>query len=270
MLRFYDEENFQMDDYKKEQNEEPFEEPPLEDFFSNEEDEGLRKRQKKRRAVAVKIAAIMVSFALIITTFQIWPQLFNISSLPFLKKSEELSQQEDIQQYKEAVVTIQDQYSKGTGFNISEKGLIITNYHVIDEMKPITISFPNGKLFNGSILVTDPELDLAVLQVEGTDLPLIKLSKPGKWEPHDPIYVIGNPLLHTQIVNEGEILDGSRGSEVIMISAPVYKGNSGSPVIDRDGEVIGVVFAKSTEKPIGYAIPIEQVLDKLPDDFSAN
>ena len=50
-----------------------------------------------------------------------------------------------------------------------------------------------------------------------------------------------------------------------MLSAPIYKGNSGSPVISSKGDVIGVVFAKSTEDPIGYAIPIEKVLEKLPE-----
>lgn len=254
-----------MDDDKKEQDDLPFEEPPLEDFLPNEEDEWLNERQKKRRNLITKIMAIVLSFALIITTIQIWPQLFNLSSLSFLKKSAELSQQEAIQQYKEAVVTIQDQYSKGTGFNTSENGLIITNHHVIDEMNPITVTFPNGTIFHATALVSDPDLDLAVLQVDGKDLPFLPLSRSDQWDVHDPIYVIGNPLFHTQIAIEGEILDGSQGAGVLKISAPIYKGNSGSPVINQNGEVIGVVYAKSTEEPIGYAIPIEKVLAKLPN-----
>ncbi len=257
-----------MNDFNKEQKEKHYEEPPLEDFLPNEEDEWLIERQKKRRSLVRKATAIVLSFALIITTIQIWPQLFNLSSLSFLQKSAELSQQEDIQQYKEAVVTIQDQYSKGTGFNISENGLIITNHHVIDEMNPITVTFPNGKLFHATRLVSDSNLDLAVLQVEGEDLPFMTLSKSGNWAIHDPIYVIGNPLFHTQIVNEGDILEGSLDTGFLIISAPIYKGNSGSPVISKNGDVIGVVFAKSTEEPIGYAIPIEKVLEKLAGDFN--
>ncbi len=225
-----------------------------------------QERQKKRRSLVTKVTAIVLTFALIVTTIQIWPQLFNLSSLSFLQKSAELSQQEEIQQYKEAVVTIQDQYSKGTGFNISENGLIITNHHVIDEMNPITVTFPNGTIFHAAPLVSDSDLDLAVLQVDGKDLPFLSLSGPDQWEVHDHIYVIGNPLFHTQIANEGEILDGSQGSGVLMVSAPIYKGNSGSPVINQNGEVIGVVYAKSTEEPIGYAIPIEKVLGKLPNE----
>ena len=195
--------------------------------------------------------------------YRLWPQLFNLSSIPFLQKSAQLSQQKDIQQYKEAVVTIQDQYTKGTGFNISSDGLIVTNHHVIDEMNPITVSFPNGELFRASILVSNQNVDLAVLKIDGNNLPFLTLSKAHSWQNEDAIYVIGNPLLHNQIVNEGNILAGSDENGVLLISAPVYKGNSGSPIISLDGEVIGVVYAKSTKEPIGYGVPVEKVLKQM-------
>ena len=94
-------------------------------------------------------------------------------------------------------------------------------------------------------------------------MPYITLSKPNKWRTEDHVYVIGNPPFHNQIVNEGQILKGSHQNEVLMSVVPIYKGNSGSPVISSSGEVIGVVFAKSLEKPIGYAIPIEKVFRKI-------
>jgi serine protease Do len=266
-ISIYNEGNFHMDDFVKDQNEDHLEEPPLEDFLPNEEDVLIKERQKKRKSWITKVVSIIVSFALIVSAIQIWPQLFNLSSIPFLQKSAELSQQEDIQKYKEAVVTIQDENTRGTGFNISKNGLIITNYHVVDGMNPITISFPHGELLKASILESDPDLDLAILQVKGEDLPFITLSKPDVWRTQDPIYVIGNPLFHNQIVNEGEILDGSNQYGVLLLSAPIYKGNSGSPVISSNGDVIGVVFAKSTEDPIGYAIPIEKVLERLPKGY---
>ena len=223
------------------------------------------KRKTKKTAVCDhQSSGYYFSFCFSCQCLQIWPQIFNLSSIPFLQKSAELSQKEDIRQYKEAVVTIQDQTSKGTGFNISNKGLIITNHHVIDGMNPITVTFPNGDLLEASLLVTDPDLDLAILEIKGENLPYITLSKPDKWRTEDHVYVIGNPLFHNQIVNEGQILKGSHQNEVLMLSAPIYKGNSGSPVISSSGDVIGVVFAKSLEEPIGYAIPIEKVLEKLP------
>ena len=254
-----------MDDLEKDQNEDHFEEPSLEDFLPNEEDEWNKERKQKRKSWITKLVASILSFALFVSAIQIWPQLFNLSSISFLQKSSVLSQQEDISEYKNAVVTIQNQYSKGTGFNISKNGLIITNYHVVNNMNPITVTFPKGELLNASIIVSDPDLDLAILQVKGEDLPFLTLSKPDEWRKQDHIYVIGNPLFHNQIVNEGKILDGSDQNGVLMLSAPIYKGNSGSPVISSKGEVIGVVFAKSMEDPIGYAIPIEKVLEKLPE-----
>ena len=210
-----------MDNFEKDREEDQFEEPPLEDFLPNEEDEIIKERHRKRWSVITKVVAIILAFALVVSALQIWPQIFNLSSIPFLQKSAELSQKEDIRQYKEAVVTIQDQTSKGTGFNISNKGLIITNHHVIDGMNPITVTFPNGDLLEASLLVTDPDiLDLAILEIEGENLPYITLSKPDKWRTEDHVYVIGNPLFHNQIVNEGQILKGSHQNEVLNAICP--------------------------------------------------
>ena len=107
-----------------------------------------KERKQKRKSWITKLVASILSFALFVSAIQIWPQIFNLSSISFLQKSSVLSQQEDISEYKNAVVTIQNQYSKGTGFNISKNGLIITNYHVVNNMNPITITFPKGELLN--------------------------------------------------------------------------------------------------------------------------
>ncbi|MFE8697436.1 S1C family serine protease [Cytobacillus sp. FJAT-53684] len=256
-----------MDHYEKEDDEVHFEEPPLEDFLPNEEDQLLADRQKRRKSFVRKGVALCLAVALFISVIQIWPQVFNLSSIKFLQKSAELSKQEDIQKYKEAVVTIQDQYSKGTGFNISENGLIITNNHVIEGMYPITVTFPNGELFKATIIKAEPDLDLAFLQITGDKLPHLSLSEPDLWRIQDHIYVIGNPLLHNQIVNEGALLEGSEKNGVLQLSAPIYKGNSGSPVISVSGDVIGVVYAISTKDQIGLAIPIEKVIDHLPEGY---
>ena len=249
------------DNRNENQNENQFEDPALEDFYPSEEELQLKKQMRKRKSIIMRIIAICLSLAMFISAIQMWPQLFNLSSLSFLQKSTELSKQGDIQAYKEAVVTIQDMHSKGTGFNISETGLIVTNYHVIDEMNPITVVFPDGEIFHATLLDFDDLLDAAILKVEGKDLPFLSLSKPDVWRTGDPVYVIGNPMLHNQIVNEGKILEGSKSDGNLLISAPIYKGNSGSPVISSNGNVVGVVYAKSTTESIGYAIPIEKVLE---------
>ncbi|MEC1772671.1 S1C family serine protease [Schinkia azotoformans] len=248
------------------ENEEHFDEPSLEDFLPNEEDKIVKDRQMKHQSLIRKFIAAILVIVLFISLNQVWPRVINFSSIKFLQKSSELSKQDDIKEYKEAVVTIQDQYTKGTGFNISETGLIVTNKHVVDDMHPITVMFPNGEWMAAEIISAETDLDLAFLKIKGEKLPHISLSEPDEWLVQDHIYVIGNPLFHNQIVNEGNILQGSDKNGVLRLSAPIYKGNSGSPVISSEsGKVIGVVYAKSMTEDVGYAIPIEQVLEKLPN-----
>lgn len=255
-----------MDRQEWNENEEHFDEPSLEDFLPNEEDKIVKDRQMKRQSLIRKFIATILVIALLISLNQVWPRVFNFSSIKFLQKSSELSKQDDIKEYKEAVVTIQDQYTKGTGFNISETGLIVTNKHVVDDMYPITVMFPNGEWMAAEIISAETDIDLAFLKINGEQLPHISLSEPDAWLIQDHIYVIGNPLFHNQIVNEGSILQGSEKNSVLRLSAPIYQGNSGSPVISSaSGKVIGVVYAKSITEDVGYAIPIEQVLEKLPN-----
>lgn len=251
-------------EHNENENGEHFDEPSLEDFLPNEEDKIVKDRQNKRRSLIRKFVATMLAIALLVSLNQVWPRVINFTSIEFLQKSSELSKQADIKEYKEAVVTIQDQYTKGTGFNISENGLIVTNKHVVDDMNPITVMFLNGEWMEAEIISAETDIDLAFLKVNGEQLPHISLSEPDAWEVQDHIYVIGNPLFHNQIVNEGNILQGSDKNGIVMLSAPIYKGNSGSPVISSEsGKVIGVVYAKSMTEDIGYAIPIEQVLERL-------
>jgi len=248
------------------ENEEKYEEPSLEDFLPNEEDEWLKEKARRRRSLWVRAIVIILAFSLFMTTIQIWPQLFNLPSLSFLQKSKELSQEEDIQNYKQAVVTIENQYSKGTGFNVSRNGFIITNHHVIENMNPIVVIFPDGQQFRGKVVYSDSDLDIAFVDINDSDLPYLTVTA-DEWKLYEPIYVIGNPLLHHQIVNEGKIVEGSQPSGILMISAPVYKGNSGSPVINKKGEVIGIVFAKTVKGDTGLAVPIERWKDALSENF---
>lgn len=244
-----------------------YEEPSLEDFLIEEIDEETEIRKKKRRSFMIKAMAFGISFFLIANIFSIWMNLYNIDSIQFLKKSKELSTEEYIQQWKEAVVTIQGNGSKGTGFVVSQDGYILTNHHVIDGMLSIMVIFPNGEMFQGEIIETNPEFDIALLKVDSDKLPYLPLSDHvGKI--NEKIYVIGNPLLHTQIANEGYILENVDQYHVLKISAPIYKGNSGSPVISEKGEVIGIVYAKTIPRftdtdTEGLAVSVHQVLNNI-------
>jgi serine protease Do len=124
-----------------------FEEPPIEDFFRVEEVSEKDRKRKKRRQKWIKIGATILALFLLINGLAIWTNVINIPALQFVKTSYRLSQKESIQTAKQAVVTIEGESSKGTGFNIREDGLIITNSHVIEKMITIRIYFPNGQAY---------------------------------------------------------------------------------------------------------------------------
>jgi serine protease Do len=254
-------------------DEDIFEEPPIEDFFRVEEVSEKEIKRKKRRRKVVKISAVILALILLINGLAIWTNVINIPALNFVKTSYRLSQKESIQTAKQAVVTIEGEGSKGTGFNIREDGFIITNSHVIEKMITIRIYFPNGEAFKGEVVQDNPELDVAILDIKGENLPILKLQETTNWKEKDHIYVIGNPLAYTQIANEGEIIGltliNDRQTPVMQVSAPIYRGNSGSPVLTENNEVIGLIYATtipklaSDEKASGLAVPIDQVKEVL-------
>src|SRR5699024_2253530 len=96
-------------------------------------------------------------------------------------------------------------------------------------------------LFNGEVVETYPDIDLALLKVESEDLPHLGLAKETPELPLEDVLFIGNPLRLNGIANQGDIIGTTLLSEwseeVYMLQAPVYRGNSGSPVMNEDGEV---------------------------------
>lgn len=228
-----------------------------------------RKQDKKPKSPFPKWMFWLIALALMFNVVALLPQTFSIPAVDFLMTSAKLSQQEDIKTYKEAIVVIETEDSKGTGFAMNADGDILTNYHVIEGNNTVTVAFPEEGLFTGEVVETYPDIDLAVLQVDGYDLPYLPLAETFIYEPDEKIYFIGNPLKFQGIANEGTIIDyvgvKSKDLPVVMLDAPVYRGNSGSPVIDENGEVIGVVFATmhhEEEGRVGLFIPIDYYYDE--------
>ncbi|VEF49109.1 Trypsin-like protein serine protease [Bacillus freudenreichii] len=206
----------------------------------------------------------LISGVFLFSTFSFVFQIYSIPAIEFLAASARLSADEKIKEYKASVVTIAAGDSKGTGFSISSDGKILTNYHVVEGNEQVMVDFPDDGIFMGDVVATYEEIDLALLDVNGNDLPYLELAEHPDYIENDSVIFIGNPLRFHGIANEGSIIHPIRLSgweeDTVMMKAPVYRGNSGSPVINEGGQVIGVVFATMKHEnygKVGLFVPIE-------------
>lgn len=151
----------------------------------------------------------------------------------------------------------------GTAFVVDPKGLLVTNFHVIENAGDISIKSANGGEFrDAKVLAIDKVHDLAVLSIEARELPAVSRTEDEKVKIGSAVVVIGNPKGLEQTVTEG-IVSAARvvdGRDVIQISAPISSGSSGSPVFSGTGEVVGVATFKIVDgEALNFAIPIRHV-----------
>ncbi|WP_246021016.1 S1C family serine protease [Paenibacillus lentus] len=231
---------------------------------------------RPKRTWIKKTIIIMLVILLLGNLIAFIPQIYNLLTLRFLKKDAQLSQDEQVQQYKQAVVNVSTGGRKGTGFNIAPNGLIITNQHVMDDDKAGIIQFLNGTTYPADVIVSDSKIDISILKIRDNvnNLPTLQLETEIAYQKGDPIHVIGNPLAFYRIATEGTVLgltpSESRQLPMLMIQAPIHSGNSGSPVINNKGNVIAVVYATTITSQgdqsitVGLAIPIDY-LEKYGD-----
>ena len=159
--------------------------------------------------------------------------------------------------------------SLGSGFVIDPSGIIVTNNHVIDKADEVMIKMHDGREFKAKIIGKDSKLDLAVLKVE-TDkpLPYVKFGDDAKSRIGDWVLAIGNPYSLGGTITAGIISARNRDiqsgpyDKYIQTDASINRGNSGGPMFNMDGEVIGIntaIFSPSGGNiGIGFAIPSNQ------------
>ena len=168
----------------------------------------------------------------------------------------------------------------GSGFVISADGYVVTNNHVVEDATKVTVLFEDGSEQVATVIGTDERTDLAVLKIEGTDLPFVQFeteaSRVGDW-----VVAVGNPFGLGGTVTVGVIsgsgrnIGGSNYGDFLQIDAAVNTGNSGGPAFNTQGEVVGVNTAiyspNGGNVGIAFAIPaatVKGIVQQLIDDGS--
>ncbi|QDG53720.1 trypsin-like serine protease [Persicimonas caeni] len=166
--------------------------------------------------------------------------------------------------------------SLGSGFIIDKEGHVLTNFHVVDNATEIGVRLLDERFFEAELIGADPKTDVALLRIKkGKDLPVIELGDAHKLRVGDWVVAIGNPLGLASTVTAGiasaigrkgiPISEEMRYQDFIQTDASINPGNSGGPLINTDGEVVGINTAISAEgQGIGFAIPINMAQDILP------
>ncbi|MFN6104494.1 MAG: S1C family serine protease, partial [Planctomycetaceae bacterium] len=151
----------------------------------------------------------------------------------------------------------------GTGFVIDGEGLIATNLHVIGEGRPISVQTSDGRRLEvQSVEAFDRHVDLALIRVAARDLPPLPLGDSTAIRQGQSVIALGNPQGLKYSVVAG-VLSGTQEIDrrsMLQLAIPIEPGNSGGPVLDRQGRVLGVVTMKSAVTDnLGFAMPVNEL-----------
>jgi serine protease Do len=164
--------------------------------------------------------------------------------------------------------------SLGSGFIIHPDGLIVTNNHVVENATDIRVKLEDGKEFKATVVGRDPKTDLALIKIDAKNLQAAPFGDSEKLEVGEPVMAIGNPFgldatVTTGIVSaKGRVIGEGPYDDFIQTDASINRGNSGGPLINVNGEVVGIntaIFSPTGGSVgIGFATPINQAKAILP------
>jgi S1-C subfamily serine protease len=156
----------------------------------------------------------------------------------------------------------------GSGFIINANGGLITNAHVVEGANTVKVTLKNGRIFQGKVLGVDDVTDVAVVKINALNLPTVSIASEENLIPGEWAIAIGNPLGLDNTVTVGIISALNRSSsdvgipdkrvKFIQTDAAINPGNSGGPLLNAQGEVIGINTAiRADAQGLGFAIPID-------------
>lgn len=178
--------------------------------------------------------------------------------------------------YEESTEDNKERTVTGTGFIIKDSGYILTNKHLVSQAEEININL-DGKIFSAEKIGSDFNLDLAILKIDtDKNLPTVELSSSDNLRPGDWVIAIGNPYGYQRITTFGIISALGRSvslkengqsrnyNNLIQTDAAINPGNSGGPLLNIQGEVIGINTAIDTQKQnVSYAVPSSDFKDVI-------
>ncbi|MCX5821414.1 MAG: DegQ family serine endoprotease [Deltaproteobacteria bacterium] len=163
------------------------------------------------------------------------------------------------------------QQGVGSGFIMSKEGYILTNNHVVEDADQIKVKLAGGKEFDGKIVGRDPKTDLALVKIAGDDLQPLKLGNSDELKVGNWVVAVGSPFGLEQTVTagivsaKGRVIGSGPYDNFIQTDASINPGNSGGPLINLQGEVVGINTAIiASGQGIGFAIPINMAKEIAP------
>jgi serine protease Do len=169
-----------------------------------------------------------------------------------------------------AVVRVSRQGGMGSGVIIRADGVIVTNNHVVGDASEVRINLADGRRLTGRVLGKDPSVDIAIVKVDGSSLPVAAMADSDQLEVGQSAIAIGNPLGFERTVTRGVVsavnrtVGDSELDGLIQTDASINPGNSGGPLLDSSGRVIGIntlVVRAAGASGLGFAVPINNARD---------
>jgi serine protease Do len=160
----------------------------------------------------------------------------------------------------------------GTGVVVDPRGYIITNHHVVEGVREIRVTLYDGKSYIGRLVAHDPQTDLAVIKIPTKQrLPLINIGTSQDLMEGEEVIAVGNAYGYENTVTRGiisalhrtvQVTDTQQYRDLIQTDASINPGNSGGPLLNIDGEMIGInVAVRVGAQGIGFAIPVDRAMD---------
>jgi len=167
--------------------------------------------------------------------------------------------------------TPEERRTSGSGVIIRADGYLVTNEHVVVDAERIQVKLADGRRFEGRLVGKDERVDLALIKIEATGLPIATLGDSNKLRIGEFVLALGQPFGLEQSVSFGivsrkgaPLLVAAPGFDFIQTDATVNPGNSGGPLVNMAGEVIGINSMAARNGTIGFAIPINLIKGLLP------